>query len=187
MERARYWRARTLLERERQRRGRGRLFETLALEHPATYYGLMARERLARAGPGAAGARRAAARCSRRARRALAAATPGPLERGPALPRRRGAAAAGLPRGGVAPSCSPLDRTGLPPEALRLMVHLLSLAGDERSAHARGARVAATGPERPHHPGDARRCGRSPTRTRSASCREAHQGRAGSSPICSRR
>src|SRR5690606_6279023 len=45
VERARYWRARTLQERG-DMQGAVALFEKLALEHPATYYGLMARAQL---------------------------------------------------------------------------------------------------------------------------------------------
>ncbi|HEX8820677.1 MAG TPA: tetratricopeptide repeat protein, partial [Archangium sp.] len=45
LERARYWRARTLQEKG-DKKGAADLFELLAVEHPATYYGLMARTML---------------------------------------------------------------------------------------------------------------------------------------------
>ncbi|HSP81667.1 MAG TPA: tetratricopeptide repeat protein, partial [Myxococcaceae bacterium] len=50
VERARYWRARTLQERG-EVQAAAELFEQLAVEHPATYYGLMARTMLGEVEP----------------------------------------------------------------------------------------------------------------------------------------
>ena len=63
--------------------GAAELFEQLAVEHPATYYGLMARSQLGELDPARAGARRAAAGLHAPERREPLAAVRGPLEKDP--------------------------------------------------------------------------------------------------------
>ncbi len=139
VERARYWRARTLQERG-EARAAAEIFEQLAVEHPATYYGLMARtmvgevepERLERVTP-----RLDFTGQERR--------EPWPLHVGDMEKDAHFLSAVELLRLGFPEAASSellaIDRTSLPAEPIRLIVHLLALAGDERGAHA-VARVA---------------------------------------------
>ncbi|KFE69905.1 Soluble lytic murein transglycosylase precursor [Hyalangium minutum] len=134
VERAQYWRARTFLERGNSKDAVA-LFERLALEHPATYYGLMARaqlgemdkERLESIGP----------QLVFTAERA----SPWPLHTGPAMEKDPHFLAAvellrlGFPEA-VSSELLAVNRNGLPTEPVRLIVHLLSMAGDQRAAHA---------------------------------------------------
>jgi soluble lytic murein transglycosylase len=139
VERARYWRARTLQERG-EAKDAADLFEQLALEHPATYYGLMARTQLAELD---------------KARRERIAPqldftnqerqSPWPMHAGPIEQDKHLLAAVELVRLGF-PEAAPsellaIDRKDKPVESVRLIVHLLALSGDERAAHA-VARVA---------------------------------------------
>jgi soluble lytic murein transglycosylase len=134
VERAQYWRARTFLE-----RGNGKeavaLFEKLAVEHPATYYGLMARaqlgemdkERLERIAPQLVFS--------------AESASPWPMHTGPTMEKDPHFLAAvellrlGFPEA-VSSELLAVNRNGLPAESVRLIVHLLSMAGDQRAAHA---------------------------------------------------
>jgi soluble lytic murein transglycosylase len=138
VERAEYWRARTLQERG-DMPGAVALFEKLAVEHPATYYGLMARTQLGEVDK---------ERLERIAPQLVftpEAASPWPLHAGTMQKDPHFLAGVEMMRLGFPEAVSSellaVNRTGLPPESVRLIVHLLSLAGDERSAHA-VARVA---------------------------------------------
>jgi soluble lytic murein transglycosylase len=132
VERAQYWRAR-MHESGGQNDRAAELFATLAVEHPATYYGLIARRRLA-------------ALSSERAIKVAeqldfpAAGRAWPLEAGPLAEDRRFLAGVELLRLGFPDAVSTellaADRTRASGENLRLLVQLLSLAGDARSAHA---------------------------------------------------
>lgn len=131
-ERARYWRGRVLEEQAKPAEAL-EAYEALALEHPATYYGLLARERVATLDEarGAALAGRVAA--------APTADDPFPIHAGPLASDPQFQSAVELLRLGfgelVPMEILAIDRTGLPPDSLRLMVLVLSLAGEERSAH----------------------------------------------------
>lgn len=131
-ERARFWRAR-LLEQQGRSDEALPVYELLAIEHPATYYGLLARERVATldAARGEALHARVAA--------APVAADPFPLSLGPLANDPQFASAVELLRLGfgefVPTEILAIDRTALPAESLRLMVLVLSLAGEARSAH----------------------------------------------------
>ncbi len=131
-ERARYWRARVLEQQERAADAVG-AYEALAVDHPATYYGLLARERV-----GTLDAARGEALLPR-VTAAPQAEDPFPLSAGPLASDPQFASAVELLRLGfgelVPTEILAIDRTGLPPESLRLMVLVLSLAGQERSAH----------------------------------------------------
>ncbi|MDC0707246.1 transglycosylase SLT domain-containing protein [Stigmatella sp. ncwal1] len=138
VERAQYWRARTLQDRG-DMPGAVTLFEKLAVEHPATYYGLMARSQLGEVDKD---------RLERIAPQLVFApetASPWPLHAGTMQKDPHFLASVEMMRLGfpeaVTSELLAVNRTGLPPESVRLIVHLLSLAGDERSAHA-VARVA---------------------------------------------
>ncbi|HZW90919.1 MAG TPA: transglycosylase SLT domain-containing protein [Myxococcaceae bacterium] len=132
VERARYWRARALDQAKRTDQAVA-LWETLALEHPGTYYGLMARERLAERDP---------VRASRVAAQLAAlppAATPTELEAGTLLEDPHFLAGAELLRLGFNEAASSellaARRTGQPPEAQHLLVEAVARTGDVRSAH----------------------------------------------------
>ncbi len=107
VERARYWRARVLDARKRTDEALA-VWEALALEHPGTYYGLIARERLAERDPARA------ARVGAQLAALPPASPPAELESRDAagrraLHRRGRAAPARLPRRGLlrAPRCPP--------------------------------------------------------------------------------
>ncbi|WP_225413496.1 transglycosylase SLT domain-containing protein [Stigmatella hybrida] len=138
VERAQYWRARTLQERG-DMPGAVALFEKLAVEHPATYYGLMARTQLGEVD------KERLERIAPQLVFAPEAASPWPLHAGTMQKDPHFLAGVEMMRLGFPEAVSSellaVNRTGLPPESVRLIVHLLSLAGDERSAHA-VARVA---------------------------------------------
>lgn len=131
LERASYWRAR-LLAAEDNPEAATALYEQLAREHPTTFYGLSARERLAEADPA-----RAAALLE--APLGAQAVDPFPLFAGPVSRDQSFATAVELLRlgfGDLVPSeILAIDRTALTVDSLRLMVHVLSLAGKEREAH----------------------------------------------------
>jgi soluble lytic murein transglycosylase len=132
IERAKYWRARTM-EMEGNAAGAGDLLADVAVEHPATYYGLIARERLMKLD-----SKRAIDLAPK-----IAAAThavdifplyAGPLSDEPAF----GTAIEQLRLGfsdQVPLELLSIDRSGLPVDALRLMVYLIAQAGEERAAH----------------------------------------------------
>jgi soluble lytic murein transglycosylase len=132
VERARYWRARVLDQSKHTDQALA-LWETLALEHPATYYGLMARERLAEHDP---------VRASRVAAQLAAlptAASPNDFDSGTLLDDPHFLAGVELLRLGFNEAASSellaARRTGQPAEAQRLLVEALARTGDVRSAH----------------------------------------------------
>ncbi len=138
VERAQYWRARTLQERG-DVKGAAAVFERLALEHPATYYGLMARVQLGEVDP---------ARLEAVVPKLVPGtevASPWPMHAGAMGKDPHFLTAVELYRLGfpesVASELLAVNRTGLPSEPVRLLVHMLSLTGDQRTAHA-VARVA---------------------------------------------
>jgi soluble lytic murein transglycosylase len=132
LERARYWRAR-MHESAAEKEKAAAIFHALGTEHPATYYGLIARRRLAAIDP-----TRAAEVTARLD--FPAAGQSWPLEAGPLAEDPHFLAGVELLRLGfpeaVATELLAADRTRAPPEALRLLVTLLDRAGDARSAHA---------------------------------------------------
>jgi soluble lytic murein transglycosylase len=133
VERARYWRARTLEERGNIQ-GAAELMEQLAVEHPATYYGLMARTKL-----GELDKKRLEA-VSPRIFDVPEAASPWPLFAGPMGDDPHFRAGVELLRLGFPDSVSSelmlVNRASQPPESMRLLVMVLSQSGDARSAHA---------------------------------------------------
>lgn len=133
VERARYWKARTL-ETGRKRDEAAALLERLALDHPATYYGLMARTRLEAIDPDRA------ARVASQLIFPTESAGPWPLHAGPMGDDPHFLAGVELLRLGFPEAVSSellaVDRSGQAAEAIRLLVKVLSLAGDARSAHA---------------------------------------------------
>ena len=132
VERARYWRARVLDQAKHTDEALG-LWEALALEHPGTYYGLVARERLAERDPVRA------ARVGTQLAALPAGATPTEFEVGTLLDDPHFLAGAELLRLGFNDAASSellaARRTGQPPEAQRLLVEALARTGDIRSAH----------------------------------------------------
>ena len=133
VERARYWRAR-VFEQQNKQADAIALLETLALEHPATYYGLIAREHVRELDPSPG--RDAQHRHRRRAgRRAI----PSRMYAGPLGNDPQFASAVELLRLGfgelVPMEILAIDRTALPTDSLRLMVLVLSLAKEDRAAH----------------------------------------------------
>lgn len=132
LERARYWRAR-VLEQQEKRAEAIALYASIAAEHPATYYGLIARERVAELDAERGAALTAAVMPANSAK------DPFPMHLGPLATDPQFASAVELLRLGfgelVPMEILAIDRTRLPTESLRLMVLVLSMAGEERSAH----------------------------------------------------
>lgn len=131
-ERARYWRGR-VLERLGRRAEAVEILARNALEHPATYYGLISRERVEALDPerGAELVTQVAA--------APAAVDPFPIHPGPLTNNPRFRAAVELLRLGlgelVPGEILAIDRSALPRRCVRLLVLVLSLAGQQRQAH----------------------------------------------------
>ncbi len=131
-ERAAYWRGRVLED-----RGQGEAAEltwaALAKNHPMGFYGLIAREALERRNDELAAAVRAGGTPPTQA------ADPFPLPLGPLAGLPAFHTAVELVRLGfgdlVPTELLSVDRAGLPVESRRVLVHLLSLAGEERTAH----------------------------------------------------
>src|SRR5215468_5026306 len=132
VERARYWRAR-LLDRAKRTSEALALWEALSLEHPGTYYGLMARERLAERDPVRA------VRVAAQLASLPPAATPTDFDAGTLLEDPHFLAGVELLRLGFNEAASSellaARRTGQPPEAQRLLVEAVARTGDVRSAH----------------------------------------------------
>lgn len=124
--RARYWRARTL-EGKGDASAAAAAFAALAAEHPAEWYGLLARGRLPPGAPQVAFC--GGASC--------AAASVWPLEAGPLGDDPRFLAGVELLRMQLPDAAAELlgvDRAGLPDDAARLLVEALERAGSERAA-----------------------------------------------------
>lgn len=132
LERARYWRGRVL-----ERLGRAddavALFERNALEHPATYYGLISRERVEALDP------RKGAGLLPKVAAAAESKDPFPIHAGPLAEDPRFLGAVELLRLGfgelVPGELIGIDRSALPRESVRLLVLVLSLSGQQRQAH----------------------------------------------------
>ncbi|HYO66809.1 MAG TPA: transglycosylase SLT domain-containing protein [Archangium sp.] len=139
LERAQYWRARTLQDKG-DKKAAADLFETIAVEHPATYYGLMARTMLAEVD--AARMERVAPQIdfTQQERRAPWPLHAGAMEKDPHFVAAVELLRLGFPEA-VSSELLAVNRTNLPSENVRLLVQLLSVSGDERGAHA-VARVA---------------------------------------------
>lgn len=133
VERARYWRARILQQRGRQHEAAS-LFERLAVEHPATYYGLLARQRTLELAPSRQDFLREQLRFPARAE------SPWPLHAGTLTEDPHFQAGVELLRLGFLDAVSSellaANRADASPEAVRLLVNLMSRAGDQRGAHA---------------------------------------------------
>jgi soluble lytic murein transglycosylase len=138
-ERARYWRARTLQDKGDAKTA-AELFENLAVEHPATYYGLMARTMLGELEP--ARMQRVASKIdfTQQERRAPWPMHAGAMEKDPHFTAAVELLRLGFPEA-VSSELLAVNRTNLPSENVRLLVLMLALSGDERGAHA-VARVA---------------------------------------------
>jgi soluble lytic murein transglycosylase len=132
LERARYWRGRVAEAAGRTDEALG-LFEALSREHPATYYGLIGRERVEALDPARGDALRAEVAA------AQAADDPFPIYAGALGNDPQFLSAVELLRLGlgelVPTEILAVDRTGLPTDSIRLMVLVLSLAKEERAAH----------------------------------------------------
>lgn len=130
--RARYWRGRVL---ERQGRTDAALeaWDVTARAHPATYYGLLALERVEALAPERGAALREAVKAAPRADDLF------PLRLGPLGDDRRFRAAVELVRLGlgelVPGELMAIDRSALPARSVRAMVVVLSRSGMERQAH----------------------------------------------------
>ncbi len=134
VERARYWRAR-VLESAGQAVDAAALLESLAASHPTTYYGLIARERLQVLSP-----QRAAKVNALLAEPLPEPASPWPQFAGAMSDDPRLLAGVELLRLGFKEAVSSellaVPRANQPVESVRLLVELLSRAGDTRAAHA---------------------------------------------------
>jgi len=132
VERARYWKGRVLDQQKRTPEALG-LWEGLALDHPGTYYGLLARERLAERDPARA------ARVGSQLAALPTALPPTDFDSGTLLDDPHFQAGVELLRLGFNDDASSellaARRTGQPPEAQRLLVEALARTGDARSAH----------------------------------------------------
>ncbi|MEW5738835.1 MAG: transglycosylase SLT domain-containing protein [Myxococcota bacterium] len=132
VERARYWRGR-ILEQLGRKPDAVELYALNALEHPATYYGLISRERVELLEP-----ERGASLLSQVAA-APESTDPFPVHPGPLANDPRFLSAVELLRLGmgelVPGEILGIDRSALPRESVRLLVLVLSLSGQERQAH----------------------------------------------------
>lgn len=131
-ERAAYWRGRVLEEAGRAAEAED-VWAQLSWNHPMGYYGLMAREALERRNDALAATVRA------RITPPPEAADPFPLPLGPLAELPAFHTAVELVRLGfgelVPTELLALDRAGLPLESRRVLVHLLALAQETRTAH----------------------------------------------------
>jgi len=133
VERAQYWRARMRLDAGKKQEA-AELLEKLALDHPATYYGLLARSRLEDLDP---------ARFKKVTADVAGAPDterPWPLYAGPMGGDPHFITGVELVRLGFGPAASEellaVNRAQLPLETTRLLVLAMSAAGDQRAAHA---------------------------------------------------
>jgi soluble lytic murein transglycosylase len=132
LERAGYWKAR-MFEQLEKREDAIALYSQVALEHPATYYGLISRERVMELDE------QKGAALTLALVPAASASDPFPVHLGPLASDPQFASAVELLRLGfgelVPMEILAIDRTALPRDSVRLMVLVLSLAGEERAAH----------------------------------------------------
>lgn len=132
VERARYWRARAL-ESLGQPKQAAELLSAVSEKHPTGYYGLMARLRLEKLDG------KAYSRLAPRLAAPAAAADPWPLYPGPMAQDPHFQSGVELLRLGfpdlAISELLAVNRTGQSPQALQLLVRLLTAAGDFRSAH----------------------------------------------------
>lgn len=132
VERARYWRGR-VYEFQLRKEEAIALYASVAVEHPATYYGMISRERIATLDEAKAKDVDAQVVGTGETK------DPFPLYAGPLGTDPQFASAVELLRMGfgemVPMEVLAIDRTALPPESLRLMVLILSQSGEQRSAH----------------------------------------------------
>lgn len=132
VERAKYWRAR-LLQKAGETQQAVDIFAKLATDHPATYYGLISRRRVAELDE-------ARAMALSRELHVPGAGSVWPLHAGPLSDDPHFLAGIELFRMGfheaVSSELLAANRTRAPAEAIRLVVHVLSMAGDARAAHA---------------------------------------------------
>ncbi len=133
VERARYGRARTLQEQGKKEQA-AMLFESLALEFPATYYGLISRSRLEEMDPVRLRLLVPQLDFTQQERRAPWPLHAGTMEKDPHFTAAVELFRLGFPEA-VPSELLAVNRVGLPSENLRLLVHLLALSGDERGAH----------------------------------------------------
>ncbi|MBX7115152.1 MAG: transglycosylase SLT domain-containing protein [Myxococcaceae bacterium] len=132
VDRARYWRSR-LLEDAGNTAQAAQVLRQVALEHPTTYYGLIARERLLKLDEAQ----------GKLVQEALSKPVPErdpfPFFTGPVGKDPRYLTAVELHRLGFDPVVQvevlSIDRTALPVESLRTLVYLLDASGEERAAH----------------------------------------------------
>lgn len=131
-ERADYWRGR-MLEDAGDAKGAAAAYAAILHQHPASYYGLQSSERLGALDPAEA------ARVAEATRPPASGAPVFPLYTGPLGEDRGFASAVELLRLGLTDQVSTevlgLDRAGLPPDSVRLLVIILSRAGEQRAAH----------------------------------------------------
>ncbi|WNG37480.1 transglycosylase SLT domain-containing protein [Archangium minus] len=139
VERAAYWRARTLQDKG-DTKAAADIFERLAVEHPATYYGLMARTMLGELEPARMERVTPQIDFTQQERRGPWPLHAGTMEKDPHFTAAVELLRLGFPEA-VSSELLAVNRTNLPAENIRLLVHLLAQAGDERGAHA-VARVA---------------------------------------------
>jgi soluble lytic murein transglycosylase len=131
LERSLYWRARVLEETSDKARAVS-LYERLTVEHPTGYYGLISRERLRALDEGRA-------KAALRKLVFTSDASPWPLESGTLDRDPHFHTAVELLRLGFPEAVSSellaVNRTNQPQQAIRLIVQILAMAGDSRSAH----------------------------------------------------
>lgn len=132
LERANYWRAR-LLEEAGDRAQAVTVLAANAAAHPATYYGLLSRERAEQLAPGRAKSLQRAVSAAVRVDDVF------PLSAGAMATDLQFRSAVELLRLGfgelVPMEVLGIARANLPPESLRLLVVMLAMSGEERPAH----------------------------------------------------
>ncbi|MFL5320659.1 MAG: transglycosylase SLT domain-containing protein, partial [Myxococcaceae bacterium] len=131
-ERATYWLGR--MHEKSDPKAAVALFQEVAVDHPATYYGLIARDRIAALDNDAFN------KLGQKLAFPEAGAPVWPLFAGPLGDDPHFRAGVELYRLGLTEAVTSellaANRTNQPPEAVRLLVQILSLSGDARSAHA---------------------------------------------------
>lgn len=131
-ERATYWLAR--MKEEADKALALKLLEELAVDHPATYYGLISRDRLEKLDGDAF------SKVTAQLQFPETSAPVWPLYAGPLGEDPHFKAGIELYRMGLSEAVTSellaANRTNQPAEAIRLLVQILSLTGDERAAHA---------------------------------------------------